>query len=417
MKDNKGTNEKAEGLLCLEDGTVFRGKTFGHKATAVGELVFNTAMTGYQEMLTDPAYKGQIITMTYPIAGSYGVNSTDSESEGIHAFGLIIHDLCDRPSHSDSEKTLDQWLKEEKIPGIYGLDTRKITRKIRNQGTIKCLISTEGISISRAREIFDEAEIRGDWMKTAGVGKKTIIEPEDPGASRSRTDVSGSKTAGSKGQTESIPGEEDTAGEPLNVAVLDFGAKKSTLRPLSERNCRLTLYPYGTSAQEILADEPDGVFLTSGPGDPQEASEAIEEVRKLIAESDLPMFGTGMGHQILALALGGSTYKMKYGHRGGNHGVFDKSTKRSYVTSQNHGYEVRYDSIILKGMDVTHLNLNDGAVEGMEHRDAPIFSVQFYPDSCSGTGDSNYLYDRFVGSMAEAREDDAPAKATEGGEL
>ena len=395
MIGNNPNNEKHEALLLLEDGTVFKGKAFGATATAVGELVFNTAMTGYQEMLTDPAYAGQLITMTYPIAGSYGINSLDDESEKIHAFGLIVHDLCTRPSHSDSEKTLDQWLAEQGVPGIYGLDTRRITRKIRNQGTAKCLISTEGISISRAREIFDESELRGDLMKESGTCEIMIVEP--------------AAVAGTGGTAD--------GSTPLNVAVLDFGAKQSTLDCLCERNCRLTLYPYGTAAEDILAADHDGIFLTSGPGDPEQATEAIEEVRKLISGSDLPMFGICLGHQVLALALGGGTFKMKYGHRGGNHGVFDKNTKRSYVTAQNHGYEVRYDSIILKGMDVTHLNLNDGTVEGMEHRDKPIFSVQFYPDTTAGTGDSNYLYDRFVDSMEDVREETAPAKATEGGEL
>ena len=377
--------DKTEGLLFLEDGTVLRGHGFGACATTVGELVFNTAMTGYQEMLTDPAYRGQIVTMTYPIAGNYGVNPDDSESDGIHASGLIIHDLCMTPSHSDSEKSLDQWLKEEGVPGLSGLDTRKITRKIRNRGTMKCLISTEGISISEARRILDGSELRGDWMKTAGVKKKQIVEPLavcTEGAS-----------AGGAGSDS----------EPLSVAVFDFGVKKSTLRCLCDRNCRLILYPYGTSVETVLKDKPDGIFLTGGPGDPAQAAEAIEEVKKLIAESDLPMFGVSLGHQILALALGGSTYKMKYGHRGSNHGVFDKNTKRSYVTAQNHGYEVRYESIILKGMDVTHLNLNDGTVEGMERRDVPIFSVQFYPDTYSGTGDSNYLFDRFVKHMQKVK--------------
>lgn len=383
MIDNM-TGEKSDALLYLEDGSVFKGRSFGATGTRVGELVFDTSMTGYQEMLTDPSYRGQLITMTYPIAGSYGVNSMDGESDRIHAFGFIVHDLCEKPSHSDSEKTLDQWLKEQEVPGICGLDTRKITRKIRDEGTLKCLISTEGISISRAREIFAQVQIKGDWMKSAGVAEKQVMDP--------------------------ITTRADAGSAPLNIAVLDFGAKRSSLRPLCERNCRLTLYPYSTAAEEIMAENPDGIFLTSGPGDPEEATEAIEEIRKLVASSDIPMFGICLGHQLLALALGGSTFRMKYGHRGGNHGVFDKNTKRSYVTSQNHGFEVRYDSIILKGMDVTHLNLNDGTVEGMEHRDKLLFSVQFYPDATAGTGDSNYLYDRFIENVESA-------KATKGSEF
>ena len=367
-----------DGLLYLEDGSVFRGKGFGCRGTAVGELVFNTSMTGYQEILTDPSYKGQIINMTYPIIGSYGVSGIDNESDSIHAFGLVIRDLCSQPSNSKSEKSIDVWLAEQGIPGVYGVDTRQLTKKIRKNGTIKCLISTEGISVSKAREMCESAELRGDWMKEVATPQKTVYTPEDFGI-------------------------EASGEEPLNVAVIDFGEKRSILKCLCGRNCRLTVYPYGTSAEEILEDKPDGIFLSNGPGDPAEATEAIEEVKKLIRLADLPMFGICMGHQILAIALGGTTYKMKFGHRGGNHGVYDKNTKRSYITSQNHGYAVQYESIILKGMEITHLNLNDGTVEGMEHRDYPIFSVQFHPEASPGPGDNAYLFDKFVDLMKKIR--------------
>ena len=193
----------------------------------------------------------------------------------------------------------------------------------------------------------------------------------------------------------------ETDDKPYKVAVLDYGVKRHILKYLRERNCDLTVYPYGTAAEDILADSPDGIFLTNGPGDPEEAVEAIEEIRKLISRSEIPMFGICMGHQLLALALGGRTYKLKYGHRGGNHGVYDKDTKRSCITSQNHGYAVKHESIILKGMEVTHLNLNDGTVEGMEHRDLPIFSVQFHPEASPGPNDSGYLFDKFIGMMKE----------------
>ena len=384
--------EGKEGLLFLEDGSVFRGKGFGFRGTAVGELVFNTSMTGYQEILTDPSYKGQIINMTYPLAGNYGISDVDNESEGIHAFGLVIRDLCEYPSNEKSVKTLDQWLQEQKIPGLCGVDTRQITRKIRKSGTVKALISTEGISISQARKLCEEGQLRGDWMKTVAVREKTVLEPDHFGAPVQ-------KLAG------------PVNNQPLRVAVLDFGVKRNILRSLCARGCRLTIYPYGTSAEEILADGPDGIFLTNGPGDPAEAVEAIEEVKKLIRLSEIPMFGICMGHQILAIALGGKTYKMKYGHRGGNHGVYDKNTKRSCITSQNHGYAVQYESIILKGMDITHLNLNDGTVEGMEHRDFPIFSVQFHPEASPGPNDNAYLFDRFIDNMKKAK-----AEAEKGGE-
>lgn len=369
------TIEEMEGLIYLEDGTVFKGRGFGARGTAVGELVFNTSMTGYQKILTDPSYKGQIITMTYPLIGNYGVSEIDNESDGIHAFGFVIKDLCDTPSNSNSVKSLDQWLREQNVPGVFGIDTRQITKKIRKFGTVKCLISTEDISIAEAKERCSKGELRGDWMKVVSTKEKYVLEP----------------TA-------------DTEEKPYDVAVLDFGVKTNILRCLQARNCRLTVYPYGTPATEILQEKPDGIFLTNGPGDPEEAKEAIEEVHNLIRTSEVPMFGICMGHQILALALGGKTYKLKYGHRGGNHGVYDKETKRSYITSQNHGYAVQHESIILKGMEVTHLNLNDGTVEGMEHRDLPIFSVQFHPEASPGPDDNAYLFDKFINRMKGDRE-------------
>jgi len=364
--------EAMDGLIYLEDGTVFKGRGFGFKGTAVGELVFNTAMTGYQEILTDPSYKGQIINMTYPLIGNYGISDVDDESDKVHAFGMIIKDLCDVPSNSMCVKTLDEWMRENEVPGVYGVDTRQITKKLRNNGTVKCLISTEGISISEAKERCLATQLRDDWMKETAAKEKKIYE----------SDV-------------------NTDEVPCDVAVLDFGVKKSIIKNLTNKNCRLTVYPYGTPADEIIEAGHDGVFVTNGPGNPEAAAEAVEEIRNIINGSELPMFGICMGHQLIVLALGGETYKLKYGHRSGNHGVYDKETKRSYITAQNHGYAVKHDSIILKGMDVTHLNLNDGTVEGMEHRDLPIFSVQFYPENSPGANDSEYLYDKFIAMMKE----------------
>ena len=355
-----------EGLIYLEDGTVFKGQGFGASGTAVGELVFNTSMTGYQEILTDPSYKGQIINMTYPLIGNYGISENDNESDSIHALGLIVKDLCETPSNSMCVKTLDRWLDENGVPGVYDIDTRKITKIIRKNGTVKCLMSTEGISISEAKELCDKTMLRNDWMKEVSVKTKTVIMPEQKKADKA-----------------------------YRVAVMDFGVKANILNSLKKRGCELILYPYGTAAEEILADDPDGILLTNGPGDPEEATEAIEEVKKLI-QSEIPVFGICMGHQILALAFGGETYKLKYGHRGGNHGVYDKDTKRSYITSQNHGYAVNHESVILKGLEVTHLNLNDGTVEGMAHRDLPVFSVQFHPEASPGPTDTAYLFDKFI---------------------
>lgn len=373
------TIDEMEGLIYLEDGTVFKGRGFGAKGTAVGELVFNTSMTGYQKILTDPSYKGQIINMTYPLIGNYGISNIDNESDGIHAFGLVVKDLCDMPSNSNSAKTMDEWLREQNVPGVFGVDTRKITKLIRKSGIVKCLISTEGISLAKAKELCDEGKLRGDWMKEVSTKEKYVLDAAP---------------------------DEENKDDAFKVAVLDFGVKANILKCLQKRNCELTVYPYGTSAEEVLEDKPDGIFLTNGPGDPEEATEAIEEVKNLIRLSEIPMFGICMGHQILAISLGGKTYKLKYGHRGGNHGVYDKETKRSYITSQNHGYAVQHESIILKGMEVTHLNLNDGTVEGMEHRDLPVFSVQFHPEASPGPNDNAYLFDKFINMMKKAKKED-----------
>ena len=363
------------GTIYLEDGTVYKGKGFGYEGTKVGELVFNTAMTGYQKTLTDPSYSEQIITMTYPLIGNYGVNNVDNESEKIHAFGLVVRDVCFHPSNWNYEKTIDEWLKEQKVPGVYDVDTREITRKIRNGGSMKCVISTENYSPAQLKEICDKAELRNDQMKRAGTDKIVEWKAED---------------------------------SKYHVAVLDLGVKRSILKELHDRGCDLTIYPYGTKARIILAAKPDGVFITNGPGDPEAAAEEILITEKLITNSSygpnqMPIMGICMGHQMIALACGGKTYKLKYGHRGCNHGVFDKKTGRSYITSQNHGYAVDANSIILKGLDVTHLNLNDGTVEGMEHYSKPIFSVQFHPESNPGPNDTGYLFDKFIDLMKGGR--------------
>ena len=355
-----------EGLLYLEDGTFFNGRGFGYRTTKVGELVFNTSMTGYQEILTDPSYNGQIINMTYPLIGNYGISDIDNESDGIYAFGLVAKDVCFNPSNHMSKKNIDTWLLENKIPGVWNLDTRKITKKIRNEGTIKCVISTEGISIEQAKKLCDSTMLRGDYMKFTGTDTIRHI-----------------------------------TGKGHKVAVLDFGVKGNILKELSKRGCDLTIFPYHATAEEILEIKPDGVFLTNGPGDPEQATEAILEIKKMMGK--IPMFGICMGHQVIALAVGGQTYKLKYGHRGGNHGVYDKETDKSHITAQNHGYAVKAESVILKGMEITHVNLNDGTVEGMKHRDLPVFSVQYHPEASPGPNDSSYLFDKFIKLMEGSR--------------
>lgn len=355
-----------DGLLYLEDGTVYWGKSFGYKGTTVGELVFNTSMTGYQEILTDPSYAGQIINMTYPLIGNYGINDEENESDQIHAKGLVVKTISENPSNYKCKKSLNEWLIEMKIPGVYDVDTRSVTRKVRKEGTMKCVISNEGISLDDAKTICSESTLAQDYMKKVGV--KDIIHIQ---------------------------------GKGHRVAVLDFGIKNNIIHSLKKRNCDIYIFPYYSKYQDIQSINPDGLLLSNGPGDPKEAIEAVTEVRKLITQ--LPTFGICMGHQVLALAVGGDTYKLKYGHRGGNHGVYDKNSGKAYITSQNHGYAVKSESVILKGMDITHINLNDGTVEGMQHNSLPVFSVQFHPEASPGPRDTAYLFDNFIKIMDQNR--------------
>ncbi|MDR1068077.1 MAG: glutamine-hydrolyzing carbamoyl-phosphate synthase small subunit [Clostridiales Family XIII bacterium] len=354
-----------EGLLLLEDGTVCRGMGFGSPATNVGELVFNTSMTGYQGILTDPSYRGQIITMTYPLIGNYGVSEVDGQSDRIHAFGLVARDISFRPSNRMSVMTISEWLTAQKIPGVYYVDTRAIAKKIRREGTVKCVISNEGIGRDEARRLLEETELCTDYMRVAGVREVTVHK-----AAEGR----------------------------WRVAVLDLGIKNNIIRSMTRRGCDVTLFPYGTAPEEILAIRPDGFFLSNGPGDPEQATEAVRAARALMTK--LPTFGICMGHQVLALAAGGETYKLKFGHRGGNHGVLDRETGRSAITSQNHSFAVRPESVSAGGMVITHVNLNDGTVEGMRHKTLPVFSVQYHPEGSPGPNDSEYLFDRFIEIMA-----------------
>jgi carbamoyl-phosphate synthase small subunit len=365
-----------EGLLLLEDGTAYRGMGFGSPATNVGELVFNTSMTGYQGILTDPSYSGQIINMTYPLIGNYGISEVDYQSGRIHAFGLVTRDISFRPSNRLCVQTIAGWLSEQGVPGVYSVDTRAITKKIRNDGTVKCLISNEGIGTAEALRLLAETELRTDYMRTAGTDKATVYAPAPQLPASS----------GEKG---------------LRVAVLDLGIKNNIIYSMTRRGCEVTLFPYDTAPGEILATEPDGFFLSNGPGDPEQATAAVETTKALMTK--LPTFGICMGHQVLALAVGGETYKLKFGHRGGNHGVLDKETGRSAITSQNHSFAVRPESVEKGGMVITHVNLNDGTVEGMRHRELPVFSVQYHPEGSPGPNDSEYLFDRFIDSMKNAK--------------
>jgi carbamoyl-phosphate synthase large subunit len=353
-----------EGLLLLEDGTMYRGMGFGAPATNVGELVFNTSMTGYQGILTDPSYSGQIINMTYPLIGNYGVSDADYQSERIHAFGLVTRDISFRPSNRMSVMNIGDWLTAQGIPGVYYVDTRAITKKIRLVGTAKCLISNENIGRDEALKLLAETELHTNYMRTAGV--------------KERTEIKGEKSR-------------------FRVAVLDLGIKNNIVESMTQRGCDVILFPYGSTAEEILAINPDGFFLSNGPGDPEQATLAIETTKALMTK--LPTFGICMGHQVLAIAAGGETYKLKFGHRGGNHGVLDKETGRSAITSQNHSFAVKPESVEAGGMIITHTNLNDGTVEGMRHKSLPVFSVQYHPEGSPGPNDSQNLFDRFVEIM------------------
>jgi len=349
-----------KGILYLEDGTVYMGKGFGKSGTSVGELVFNTSMTGYQEILTDPSYAGQVITMTYPLIGNYGVNKFAWESSKSHAKGFVVKSISNTPSNYTCENSIDEMLKSMNIVGIYGVDTRSITKKIRSNGALKCVISTEELSISMLEDYLKNGQYTEDYMEEVSTKRIINIKNEGP-----------------------------------KIAVMDFGAKNNIINNLKHRNCDITIFPYNTSYEEIMDIKPDGVLLSNGPGDPKAVECAIKTVKKIITKT--PTFGICLGHQILALAVGGDTYKMKFGHRGGNHGIYDIQRDRAYITSQNHGYAVDESSIEQKGMVITHRNLNDNTIEGMQHKELPVFSVQFHPEGAPGPEDTSYLFDKFMG--------------------
>ena len=349
-------------LLALEDGRTFQGTGFGAGGTTTGELVFNTSLTGYQEILTDPSYAGQVVTMTYPEQGNYGTNSEDIESRRVYARAMVVRHLSRRYSSWRAEKSLHQFLVEQQIMGISDVDTRAITRHIRDKGAMRCAVSTE---------VLDPTEL----VKVA----KQAAE-----------------MAGSDFTQEVSTREKYTVGSgEFNVAVLDFGVKQNILNCLAAENMKLTVYPSSTRASEILASNPDGIFLSNGPGDPAACKDVIAELPALIATRK-PIFGICLGHQLLAIALGAKTYKLKFGHRGGNQPVKDLSTGKIEITCQNHGFAV--DSANLPGeLELTHLNLNDNSVEGFRHKSLPIICVQYHPESSPGPHDSAYLFARFRG--------------------
>lgn len=358
-------------IIALEDGRMFEGESFGAEGEKTGEIVFNTSMMGYQEILTDPSYKGQIVTMTYPLIGNYGINLEDVESIRPQVEGFVIKEYSRIYSNWRAKKSLREYLLEYNIIGIEGVDTRALTKHIRTQGAMKAVIST--IDLDKDR-LVKKAKASPGLIGRDLVKEVTCKEVQNP-----KCKIQNAK---------------------YKVIAMDFGIKYNILRMLEKAGCSVTLVPATTSAEEILSYNPDGIFLSNGPGDPAGVPYAIQTVKKLITSNhQLPIFGICLGHQILGLAFGGKTYKLKFGHRGGNQPVKDLSTGKIDITSQNHGFCVDISSLNKDEIEITHINPNDGTLEGMRHKKLPIFSVQYHPEASPGPHDASYLFDRFIELM------------------
>jgi carbamoyl-phosphate synthase small subunit len=385
-------------ILALADGRIFEGRGFGAEGEAVGEVVFNTSMTGYQEILTDPSYEGQLVAMTYPEIGNVGVNPEDVESRKPFVKGFIVKDYTAQPSNWRAAKPLHEYMKENGIVGIQNVDTRSLVRHLRDGGSQEGVIST---SSTDTAELVAKARASPGLEGLDLVQNVTCSEAYEWDQGLWQTGLGYKQRDGSKGMSRTRRGKQATFGAPkFFVVAYDYGIKLNILRNLAEAGCRVKVVPAATDAEEVLAMNPDGIFLSNGPGDPDAVPYAKENVQKLIGKK--PIFGICLGHQIMGLALGGKTYKLKFGHHGGNQPVMDLTTRKVEITAQNHGFAVDADS--LKGaVEVTHVNLNDNTVEGLVHRDLPIFSVQYHPESSPGPHDANYLFERFTKLMAKHR--------------
>lgn len=371
-------------ILALEDGTVFEGKSFGARKESFGEVVFNTAITGYQEIFTDPSYSGQIVVLTYPQIGNYGANEYDMEAGKPHIEGLVVREFSPVASNWRSEETAREFLEESGVPVIAEIDTRSLVRHLRSRGVMRGVLSPAGGDpkhlIDRARAI---PSMTGLDLATKVSTAKSYdwsrpVEPCSPSHLL------------------------DPAGEPnCRVIAYDFGIKRNILRRLVQSGCQVTVVPATTTAEDVLALKPDGIFLSNGPGDPEPLEFQIAQTRKLIGKT--PIFGICLGQQVLGLALGGRTYKLKFGHRGANHPVLNKVTGRVEITSHNHGFAVDPDSLKQSDVEVTHINLNDETLEGFRHRSEPVFSVQYHPEAAPGPHDSHYLFDDFTRLMRESK--------------
>jgi carbamoyl-phosphate synthase small subunit len=369
-------------ILLLEDGTIFEGTSFGAKGTKCGEVVFNTAMTGYQEILTDPSYNEQIITMTYPLIGNYGTNKTDIESRKIFASGFIVKENCNYPSNWQNKISLTDCLKKSNVVGLEGIDTRRLVKHIRTEGAMRGIISSTEFDITRLKARLGKYPglVDRDIVKHVTVKKPYCWD---------------------RGLVDVLSGSEKKPPVKYKVVAFDFGIKLNILRLLRSHACEVHIVPANTTAGEVLDYEPDGVFLSNGPGDPDPIDYAIESIRKLLGK--VPVFGICLGQQLLGLALGGKRFKLKFGHHGANHPVKNLQTRKVEITSQNHGFCIDIDSLKDKDVQLTHINLNDQTLEGFRCKSIPAFCVQYHPEASPGPHDSGYLFEEFTELMDRQR--------------